>query len=118
MPVRPMSRLSNPKPAHFAAVGAEDQLAKLISYIQKSYPELPVILDAKRGDIGSTAALYAKEAFERYGADAVTVNPYLGMTAWRRISSTQIRALSYYAAPAIPAVTGYRASGLAKNPCI
>ena len=67
-----------PQAAHFAAVGAEDQLAKLISYIQKSYPELPVILDAKRGDIGSTAALYAKEAFERYGADAVTVNPYLG----------------------------------------
>ena len=39
---------------------------------------LLVITDAKRGDIGSTAALYAKEAYERYGADAVTVNPYLG----------------------------------------
>jgi orotidine-5'-phosphate decarboxylase len=37
-----------------------------------------VILDAKRGDIGSTAQMYAREAFDRYGADAVTVNPYLG----------------------------------------
>jgi orotidine 5'-phosphate decarboxylase subfamily 2 len=37
-----------------------------------------LILDAKRGDIGDTATLYAREAFSRYGADAVTVNPYLG----------------------------------------
>ncbi len=37
-----------------------------------------MILDAKRGDIGSTAQHYASEAFDRYGADAVTVNPYLG----------------------------------------
>ena len=37
-----------------------------------------MILDSKRGDIGSTAEQYAHEAFERYGADAVTVNPYLG----------------------------------------
>ena len=67
-----------PQAAHFAAVGAEDQLAKLIGYIQTHHRDIPVILDAKRGDVGSTAALYAKEAFERYGADAVTVNPYLG----------------------------------------
>lgn len=67
-----------PQAAHFAAVGAEVQLGRLISYIQQNHPEIPVILDAKRGDIGSTAALYAKEVFVRYGADAVTVNPYLG----------------------------------------
>lgn len=67
-----------PQAAHFAAVGAEDQLAKLIDYIHVNYPKIPVILDAKRGDVGSTAALYAKEAFLRYAADAVTVNPYLG----------------------------------------
>ena len=67
-----------PQAAHFAAVGAEDQLAKLIAYIQRHYPEIPVILDAKRGDVGSTAALYTKEVFERFGADVVTVNPYLG----------------------------------------
>ncbi len=42
-----------------------------------------MILDAKRGDIGSTAAFYADEAFDRYGADAVTVNPYLGRDALR-----------------------------------
>ena len=67
-----------PQAAHFAAVGREAELAKLIAYIAQSYPHLVVILDAKRGDIGSTAAYYAQEAFVRYGADAVTVNPYLG----------------------------------------
>lgn len=67
-----------PQFAHFAAVGAEDQLAAVIDYLRESYPHIPVILDAKRGDVGSTAAFYAREAFERYGADAVTVNPYLG----------------------------------------
>ena len=67
-----------PQAAHFAAAGAEEQLAKLIAYIQQHYPDIPVILDAKRGDIGSTADLYAREAYVRYGADAVTVNPYLG----------------------------------------
>ena len=67
-----------PQAAYFSAVGAEDQLEKLVSYINEKHPSIPVILDAKRGDIGSTAALYAKEAYDRYGADAVTVNPYLG----------------------------------------
>ncbi len=67
-----------PQAAHFAAEGAEDQLAEVISHIHKGWPDKPVILDAKRGDIGSTAAFYAKEAFERYDADAVTLNPYLG----------------------------------------
>ena len=67
-----------PQAAYFSAVGAEKELEQLISYIKTVYPEIPVILDAKRGDIGSTAALYAQEAYQRYGADAVTVNPYLG----------------------------------------
>lgn len=67
-----------PQIAYFASNRAEDQLERLIEYIHSRYPEIPVILDAKRGDIGSTAEQYAIEAFERYGADAVTVNPYLG----------------------------------------
>ena len=67
-----------PQVAYFSAVGAEDQLERIVLYIKEQHPDIPVILDAKRGDIGSTAALYAKEAYERYGADAVTVNPYLG----------------------------------------
>ncbi|HYL03536.1 MAG TPA: orotidine-5'-phosphate decarboxylase [Steroidobacteraceae bacterium] len=70
-----------PQFAHYAACGAEAQLARTIEYIHASHPGLPVILDAKRGDIGSTAEHYATEAFERYGADAVTVNPYLGSDA-------------------------------------
>jgi len=67
-----------PQFAHFAAVRAEDALERLIAHIHATHPDVPVILDAKRGDIGSTAQHYASEAFDRYGADAVTVNPYLG----------------------------------------
>jgi orotidine-5'-phosphate decarboxylase len=67
-----------PQFAHYAAYEAEDQLERTIDYIHRSHPGVPVILDAKRGDIGNTAERYAIEAFERYGADAVTVNPYLG----------------------------------------
>ena len=67
-----------PQIAHFAALGAEDALARLIAHIHARHPAIPVILDSKRGDIGSTAQHYAIEAFDRYGADAVTVNPYLG----------------------------------------
>ncbi len=67
-----------PQFAHYAAYEAEDQLERTIEYIHRTCPGVPVILDSKRGDIGNTAERYAIEAFERYGADAVTVNPYLG----------------------------------------
>ena len=67
-----------PQIAYFAAVGAEKQLENICDYIRAKFPDVVLILDAKRGDIGDTAALYAREAFSRYGADAVTVNPYLG----------------------------------------
>lgn len=67
-----------PQFAYFASQGAEAQLGKLIAHLKNRYPQIPVILDAKRGDIGSTAEHYALEAFIRYGADAVTVNPYMG----------------------------------------
>ncbi|MCK9538716.1 orotidine-5'-phosphate decarboxylase [Dokdonella sp.] len=67
-----------PQIAHFAAQRAEEALERLIAHIHSAHPGVPVILDAKRGDIGSTAQRYATEAFDRYGADAVTVNPYLG----------------------------------------
>lgn len=67
-----------PQIAHFAAQRAEDQLEALIDHIHGRHPGTPVILDAKRGDIGSTAEQYAIEAFERFRADAVTVNPYMG----------------------------------------
>lgn len=67
-----------PQIAHFAALGAEDALQRLIAHLHAAHPGVPVILDAKRGDIGSTAQRYVAEAFERFDADAVTVNPYLG----------------------------------------
>ncbi len=67
-----------PQIAYFAARRAEDQLEALIAHIHERHPGIPVVLDAKRGDIGSTAEQYAIEAFERYRADAVTINPYMG----------------------------------------
>ena len=67
-----------PQIAYFAALGAEGQLERICRYLRDTYPHIPLILDAKRGDIGATAHQYAREAFERYGADAVTVNPYMG----------------------------------------
>ena len=67
-----------PQIAYFAAQRAEDQLEALIAHIHARHPGVPVILDAKRGDIGSTAEQYAVEIFERYRADAITVNPYMG----------------------------------------
>jgi len=67
-----------PQFAHHAAVAAESDLADSIAYIRDRFPHAVVILDAKRGDIGSTAEMYAREAFDRYDADAVTVNPFMG----------------------------------------
>jgi orotidine-5'-phosphate decarboxylase len=67
-----------PQIAYFAAHRAEDQLEQLIQHIRAVAPQVPVILDAKRGDIGSTAEQYAREAFERYRADAVTLSPFMG----------------------------------------
>jgi orotidine-5'-phosphate decarboxylase len=68
-----------PQIAYFGAQRAEDQLERLIAHIRRVAPTVPVILDAKRGDIGATAEQYAREAFERYGADAVTLSPFMGL---------------------------------------
>ena len=68
-----------PQIAYFGAHRAEDQLERLLAHIRRVAPEVPVILDAKRGDIGATAEQYAREAFERYGADAVTLSPFMGL---------------------------------------
>lgn len=67
-----------PQIAFYSALGAENELLASIRYIRERAPSALVILDAKRSDIGNTAEAYAREAFERYGADAVTVNPYMG----------------------------------------
>ena len=67
-----------PQIAYFAAHRAEGQLERLMEHMRRVAPQVPIILDAKRGDIGSTAEQYAKEAFERYGADAVTLSPFMG----------------------------------------
>lgn len=67
-----------PQIAYFAAHRAEEQLERLMAHIRRVAPGIPVILDAKRGDIGSTAEQYAREAFVRYQADAVTLSPFMG----------------------------------------
>ena len=67
-----------PQIAYFAAHRAEDQLERLVAHIHRVAPGVPVILDAKRGDIGSTATQYAHEAFGRYQADALTLSPFMG----------------------------------------
>jgi len=67
-----------PQIAYFAAHRAEGQLERLMEHMRRMAPGVPIILDAKRGDIGSTAEQYAREAFERYGADAVTLSPFMG----------------------------------------
>ena len=67
-----------PQIAYYSASRAERDLERTIDYIRRNHPDIPIILDAKRGDIGSTAEMYAQEVFDRYGADTVTVNPYMG----------------------------------------
>ena len=68
-----------PQIAYFASMGAEHILQRLCDHIRQRHPDHVLVLDAKRGDIGSTAEHYAREAFDRYQADAVTINPYMGM---------------------------------------
>ena len=67
-----------PNAAFFEIFGADGWIAlkQLIATINELF--IPLILDAKRGDIASTAEAYAKSAFEHLGADAITLNPYLG----------------------------------------
>jgi len=81
-----------PQIAFYSAAGAERQLELTIEYIRKRAPNTIVILDAKRGDVGNTASAYAREAFERYKADAVTINPYMGEDSVRPFIKDAARA--------------------------
>lgn len=67
-----------PQVAYFAAQGAEAALERVCRHVRDAHPDVLLVLDAKRGDIGPTAEQYAREAFDRYDAHVVTVNPYLG----------------------------------------
>ena len=81
-----------PQIAFYSAVGAERQLELTIQYIRERAPHAIVILDSKRGDVGNTATAYAAEAFERYKADAVTINPYMGEDSVRPFVKDATRA--------------------------
>jgi len=67
-----------PQAAFYRPGGGEVLLEATNRPIRERAPHALVILDGKRNDIGNTAEAYAREAFDRYGADAVTVNPYMG----------------------------------------
>lgn len=69
-----------PNLAFYETLGAEGLKAfeDTCAYIREKYPDQFIIADAKRGDIGNTARMYAKAFFERAGVDAVTVAPYMG----------------------------------------
>jgi len=69
-----------PNPAFYEARGADGvaALKRTCDYIKSEYPEIPILIDAKRGDIGNTNAGYVEYVFDYLGADAVTVHPYFG----------------------------------------
>lgn len=69
-----------PNLAFYERYGSEGLgvLEEIVGFIKRSYPEILIIADAKRGDIGNTATQYAKAIFGNLGADAVTINPYMG----------------------------------------
>lgn len=69
-----------PNTAFYEAFGAEgwQVLADTVAYIRANYPDQFIIADAKRGDIGNTAAMYARTFFESMDVDAVTLAPYMG----------------------------------------
>src|SRR5215831_5015582 len=81
-----------PQIAFYSAARAELELELTIKYIRERASHAIVILDSKRGDVGNTAAAYAQEAFDRYGADAVTVNPYMGEDSVRPFIKDAARA--------------------------
>lgn len=72
-----------PNSAFYEARGATgiEELKQTCDYIKEKYPDMPIILDFKRGDIGNTNEHYAKLAFDYLGVDAITVQPYLGRDA-------------------------------------
>jgi len=80
----PYSACYKPNSAFFEALGAEVGMATLRRVLREIPAEVPVLLDVKRGDIGSTAAAYAQSAYEHFGGDggavvdAVTLSPLMG----------------------------------------
>ncbi len=74
-----------PNAAYYEALGADywSALSGTISYIKAHYPDIPIILDAKRGDIGATNAGYVRAISDLLGVDATTVHPYFGQEALR-----------------------------------
>ena len=66
--------------AFFEAYGIDGlvSLERLIKYVNKQYPDIFTIADAKRGDIGNSSNRYAKAFFEKFGFDSITVSPYMG----------------------------------------
>ena len=99
-----------PNIAFFNAEGAEGSLKRLIDHIHTAHPGIPVIIDAKRGDVGSTASMYARELFERYNTDAATVNPWQGWDSIAPLPNTRGAAWWCSATHPTPPALGCRKS--------
>lgn len=91
-------------------------LIQTIKYIQLNFPQIPVILDAKRGDIGSTAEQYGKEAFDIYSADAVTVNPFLGFDSLKPFLERKDKGIVILARTSNPGASDFQDLMVSKTP--
>jgi len=107
-----------PQIAYFAAHRAEDQLERLMAHLKRQAPQVPVILDAKRGDIGSTAEQYAREAFVRYQADAVTLSPYMGFDSIEPYLAYGDKGLILLCRTSNPGGSDLQAQRLANGDCL
>lgn len=76
-----------PQIAHWEALGTTGlmELTRLICYIKQTYPEIPVFLDCKRGDIDNTQEMYRIASFEKYRADGMNFNPYMGRSCMKAL---------------------------------
>lgn len=112
-----------PNRAFYEAVdNGEQSLRKVISYIHKEYPGIPVLLDGKRGDIGNTQKQYAHAHFALDKADGLTFSPYMGMDTMMALRNKSkdvaLVGICYTTNPSAREVqniltVGYRASGQA-----
>lgn len=107
-----------PQFAFYAANGIPGikALIQTISYIHLKYPTIPVLLDAKRGDIGSTAEQYAKEVFDIYAVDAVTVNPFLGFDSLRPFLERKDKGIVILARTSNPGASDFQNLEINKTP--
>ncbi len=107
-----------PQIAFYSAAGNKglEDLKKTIDYIHKKYSAIPVLLDAKRGDVGHTSEMYAKEVFNVFNADAVTVNPYCGFDSLEPFFKRTDRGVFVICRTSNPGATDFQDLKVGKEP--